>query len=146
MHSQQHKLQYMQAVPLAVLRAYRGRLTALLQQAEQFCGMLGESWLPRVGAAVNAAHYIEHQLREPQGVLLLVELQDSAAAAAAASEAERPGDGAAAAGTAPGSSAGSLTALVEREAAAYATLRKQWAYKLAKQAVDRFTKLLVPYK
>jgi hypothetical protein len=146
-HSQQHKLQYMQAVPLAVLRAYRGRLTALLQQAEQFCGMLGESWLPRVGAAVNAAHYIEHQLREPQGVLLLVELQDSAAAAAAAaSEAEGPGDGAAAAGTAPGSSAGSLTALVEREAAAYATLRKQWAYKLAKQAVDRFTKLLVPYK
>ena len=47
-------------------------------------GMLGDTWLPRVGAAVCAAHYVEHQLREPQGVLLLVELQDGAAAAAAA--------------------------------------------------------------
>lgn len=111
--------------------------------------MLGDTWLPRVGAAVNAAHYIEHHLREPQGVLLLAELQDSAAAAAAAAGAtgaEDPaGDGGKAEGGA-GGGARSLTTLVEREAAAFATLRKQWAYKLAKQAVDSWNKLLVPYK
>ncbi|EFN58829.1 hypothetical protein CHLNCDRAFT_140664 [Chlorella variabilis] len=146
-HGLDHKLRFMQAVPLAVLRAFRDRLSGLLQQAEQ--GMLGDTWLPRVGAAVNAAHYIEHHLREPQGVLLLAELQDSAAAAAAAAGAtgaEDPaGDGGKAEGGA-GGGARSLTTLVEREAAAFATLRKQWAYKLAKQAVDSWNKLLVPYK
>jgi hypothetical protein len=104
--------------------------------------MLGDTWLPRVGAAVCAAHYVEHQLQEPQGVLLLVELQDAAAAAAAASA-----DGAAAAHASGGAgSQRSLASLVEREANAFATLRKQWAYKLAKQAVDRFHQLFAPYK
>ena len=37
-------------------------------------------------------------------------------------------------------------ALLEREAAAFGALRRQWAYKLAKQAVDRFHELLAPYK
>jgi hypothetical protein len=111
--------------------------------------MLGDTWLPRVGAAVCAAHYVEHQLREPQGVLLLVELQDAAAAAAAPAgsdpAAAAGGDGAANAGAGVGSQR-SLASLVEREASAFATLRKQWAYKLAKQAVDRFHQLFAPYK
>ena len=115
--------------------------------------MLGDTWLPRVGAAVCAAHYVEHQLREPQGVLLLVELQDGAAAAAAAAAAPAGGAAAAAAGgdaaanaSGGASSQRSLASLVEREANAFATLRKQWAYKLAKQAVDRFHQLFAPYK
>ena len=109
--------------------------------------MLGDTWLPRVGAAVCAAHYVEHQLREPQGVLLLVELQDAAAAAAASAAASAGGSSAAAANAGGGAgSQRSLAALVEREAAAFATLRKQWAYKLAKQAVDRFHQLFAPYK
>jgi hypothetical protein len=129
-----HKLAYVQAVPLAVLRAYRERLGGVLAQAEQFRGLLGDTWLPRVGAAINAAHHLEHQLREPQGLLLLAELQDGPAAAADAAA----GEGA--------SGGGGLTPLVEREAAAFGALRKQWAYRLAKQAVDAFGQLLVPYK
>ncbi len=139
--------------------------------------MLGEVWLPRVGAAVCAAHYLEHQLREPQGVMLLAELQDAAAAAAAVAAAGGGADaasepagasseaGAAAAGppvggkdTAAAVAAGStgqsqagpkgrtLVSLLDREAAAFGSLRKQWAYKLAKQAVDRFHQLFTPYK
>ncbi len=40
----------------------------------------------------------------------------------------------------------SMAGMIEREANAYAALRKQWAYKLAKQAVDQFHKLFAPYK
>ena len=47
-HQQAHKLQYMQAVPLAILRAFRERLNGLLLQAEQFrCARLhvaGGGW------------------------------------------------------------------------------------------------------
>lgn len=152
-----------QAVPLAVLKTLRERLSALLQQAEQFRGLLGDTWLPRVGAAVCGAHHLEHALREPQGVLLLVELleappQASAAppaaeAGAGAEHAEgaegaaaAAGSGAAGAPAAAAASPGRLAALVEREAAAYGALRRQWAYKLAKAAVDAFHQLFAPYK
>lgn len=135
-------------MPLAALKAFRQRLSSLLGQAEQFRGLLGETWLPRVGAAVCAAHYLEHQLREPQGVLLLAELQDAAAAGAAG--AAGGADGAAGEGAAGDAAAAAggrgLAALVEREAAAFSALRKQWAYKLAKQAVDAFHQLFTPYK
>lgn len=147
-------------------------------------GLLGETWLPRVGAAICAAHYLEHQLREPQGVLLLAELQDAASGPA---DADKPAAGAAAdgasavaaangaaggvapAGGEPGGwrrsplgkaavgaaveggkasegQARSLVALLEREAADFGALRKQWAYKLAKQAVEAFHQLFAPYK
>lgn len=110
--------------------------------------MLGDVWLPRVGAAICAAHHLEHQLREPQGVLLLAELQDAAAAAG-------DGDGGAAAelaaaaaepASAPARAGPGQAALLEREAAAFASLRRQWAFKLAKLAVDRFHQLFAPYK
>lgn len=101
--------------------------------------MLGDVWLPRVGAAICAAHHLEHQLREPQGMLLLAELQDSAAAAEPAAAASGPAPAAAGAGR-------SQAALLEREAAAFASLRRQWAFKLAKLAVDRFHQLFAPYK
>ena len=103
-----------------------------------------------MGAAACAAHFLEHSLREPQGVLLLVELQDAAAASdggtstpanGTAAESGAEGGASAAAGGGRG-----LAALVEREAAAFGALRKQWAYKLAKQAVDRFHQLFAPYK
>lgn len=141
----------LQAVPLASLKAFRQRLSNLLAQAEQFRGLLGDTWLPRVGAAICAAHYLEHQLREPQGVLLLAELQDAAAAGAAGvADAAAAGQEGGAAdggkGSAPAAAAGRLAALIEREAAAFSALRKQWAYKLAKQAVEAFHQLFNPYK
>ncbi len=143
----------LQAVPLATLKAFRQRLSNLLAQAEQFRGLLGDTWLPRVGAAICSAHYLEHQLREPQGVLLLAELQDAAAAAAAVGLADgmaagqEGGAGGGNEGSAPAAAAsGRLAALVEREAAAFSALRKQWAYKLAKQAVEAFHQLFNPYK
>lgn len=46
-HGLDHKLRFMQAVPLAVLRAFRDRLSGLLQQAEQFRRGLG--WLGWLG-------------------------------------------------------------------------------------------------
>ena len=87
--------------------------------------MLGDVWLPRVGAAVCAAHYLEHQLRDPQGVMLAAELQDAAAAAAAAAAGANPGsDCAGAAGPAPagasktgGAGAGSIPASVSQDLA-----------------------------
>ncbi|KAL4457702.1 hypothetical protein ABPG75_012567 [Micractinium tetrahymenae] len=149
-HRQEHKLLYAQAVPIAILKAFRERLSGLLQQAEQFRGVLGDVWLPRVGAAICAAHHLEHQLREPQGVLLLAELQDAAAAGTAGAAGTAPESAAAAAAAGPAPAAAkagrSQAALLEREAAAYGSLRRQWAYKLAKLAVDRFHQLFAPYK
>lgn len=121
-----------QAVPLAALKAFRERVSGLLQQAEQFKGLLGDTWLPRVGAAVCAAHYVEHQLQEPQGVLLLAELQDAAGAAGARPVAAAGDDEAAAAGGGGDAAAAaaaprerSLVSLIEREANAFSALRKQ---------------------
>lgn len=94
--------------------------------------MLGEAWLPKLGAAVCAAHYLEHQLREPQGVLLLAELQDTPAANGASGSAA--------------AEAGDLAALLEREAGAFGSLRKQWAYKLARATADAFHSLFAPYR
>lgn len=149
LHAPDSRLRFMQAVPLAVLRAFRERLAGVLQQAEQFRGLLGDTWLPRVGAAVCGAHQLEHSLREPQGVLLLVELLEApegstTAAAAAAADGSAPAQGAEGGGRA--ATAGRLAALLEREAAAAGALRRQWAYKLAKAAVDAFHKLFAPYK
>lgn len=56
-------LPHPQAVPLHVLRSFRERLGRQLQVAEGYRAMLGEQWLPSVGAAICAAHYVEHQLR-----------------------------------------------------------------------------------
>ncbi len=108
--------------------------------------MLGDVWLPRVGAAICAAHHLEHQLREPQGMLLLAELQDSAAAAEPAAAASGPAPAASGPAPAPAGAGRSQAALLEREAAAFASLRRQWAFKLAKLAVDRFHQLFAPYK
>ena len=50
-HQQAYKLQYMQAVPLAILRAFRERLNGLLLQAEQFrCACM---WLGKGGRALS---------------------------------------------------------------------------------------------
>jgi hypothetical protein len=50
-HQQAHKLQYVQAVPLAILRAFRERLNGLLLQAEQFrCACM---WLGKGGRALS---------------------------------------------------------------------------------------------
>eukprot|EP00887_Chlorella_sp_A99_P002654 scaffold6.g2654.t1 len=130
-YGREHRLKFMRAEPLAVLHAFREKLSSTLQTGEQFRDMLGEVWLPKVSAAVCAAHYLEHHLREPQGVLLLAELQDATPGSA----------GGAAADSGPG-----LAALIEREAAAFGSLRKQWAYKLAKQAADAFHALFAPYR
>jgi hypothetical protein len=111
---------YVKAVPQAVLKAFRARLAALLATADHFNDLLGEAWLPRVGAAACAAHFVEHALREPQGGLL--------------------------AALSGGAGAAPLGAALEREAAALGTMRRQAAYKLAKLAVDQFQVLFSPYK
>lgn len=76
-------------------------------------------------------------------MLLLVELQEAAAQeAGGAGQQQQQQQG----GGRGGSGAGGVASLVEREASAFGTLRRQWAYKLAKQAVDRFHELFAPYK
>lgn len=146
-HRTLHPPPALQAAPLATLKAFRQRLSSLLAQAEQFRGLLGDTWLPRVGAAICAAHYLEHQLREPQGVLLLAELQDAAPGQEGRTSGGSAGaDNSGAQGSAPAAAAGRLAGMIEREAAAFSALRKQWAYKLAKQAVEAFHQLFNPYK
>jgi hypothetical protein len=97
--------------------------------------------------------------REPQGVLLLVELQDAPATGAALpaqaegraqpaplpaqQQQQQQGGGG---GKGGGGGGGGVAPLIDREAAAFGALRRQWAYKLAKQAVDRFHELFAPYK
>lgn len=118
-----HRQQFYKAVTQPVVKTFRARLSSVLQTAEQFKGMLEDAWLPKVGAAICAAHYAEHSLREPQGALL------AASAVDAAAEGGSP-----------------LAVLLEREAAALSTLRRQWAYKLAKLAVDQFQGLFAAYR
>ncbi|GAB4820726.1 hypothetical protein N2152v2_007772 [Parachlorella kessleri] len=142
-----------QAVPLGVLRSFRERLGRQLAVAEGYRDMLSETWLPRVASAICAAHYVEHQLRDPQGVALLLELQDASSPAASTAPSITNGRLSAPADShhPPDQQQGrqikaGTAALLEREAAAYGALRRQWAYKLAKQAVDRFHELFAPYK
>lgn len=78
-HHGRAALPRVQAVPLAVLRTLRSRLASLLATAEQFRDPLGPAWLPRVGAAICAAHYVEHSLRCAGGALPQGRLQGAAA-------------------------------------------------------------------
>ncbi len=91
--------------------------------------------------------------RDPQGVALLLELQDASSPAESTAPSITNGRLSAPADShhPPDQQQGrqikaGTAALLEREAAAYGALRRQWAYKLAKQAVDRFHELFAPYK
>jgi hypothetical protein len=99
------------------LKAFRSRLSAMLVRAEQFDHLLDNAGIPKVGAIICAAHFIEHNLREPTGTLLMAVTADEALAAA-----------------------------VEKEAASMTTFRRQWAYKLAKIAVETFQTGFIKYK
>jgi hypothetical protein len=99
------------------LKAFRSRLGAMLVRAEQFDHLLDDSGIPKVGAIICAAHFIEHNLREPSGILLMAVTADE-----------------------------TLAAAVEKEAASMTTFRRQWAYKLAKMAVDTFQTGFIKYK
>jgi hypothetical protein len=114
-----HQERFLEAAPLAVLRDFRARLAALLARAEQFRDLLSDAWLPRVGAALCAAHAAEHAAREPAGGLLGAELG------------------------APGAAA--LGAALGREADALSALRRRWALKLAAAGGARFEAALAPY-
>jgi hypothetical protein len=114
-----HQERFLEAAPLAVLRDFRARLAALLARAEQFRDPLSDAWLPRVGAALCAAHAAEHAAREPAGALLGAELG------------------------APGAAA--LGAVLSREADALSALRRRWALKLAAAGGARFEAALAPY-
>ncbi|KAL4536055.1 hypothetical protein Ndes2526A_g05602 [Nannochloris sp. 'desiccata'] len=99
------------------LKAFRGRLNAMLLRSEQFDHLLDATGISKNGAIICAAHFIEHNLREPAGTLLMAVMSDEALAAA-----------------------------VEKEAASMTTFRRQWAYKLAKVAIDTFQTGFNAYK
>jgi hypothetical protein len=99
------------------LKAFRGRLSAVLLRAEQFDHLLDDAGIFKNGAIICAAHFMEHNLREPAGTLLMTVIANEALAAA-----------------------------VEKEAASMTTFRRQWAYKLAKIAVDTFQTKFTSYK
>lgn len=112
-----HKARFAKGVVQAALKAFRSRLVEMLVRAEQFDHLLDDAGLPKVGAAICAAHFVEHTLREPQATLLAALVGDDALAAA-----------------------------LEREAGALSTLRRQWAYKLAKLSVDQFQAKFSTYR
>ena len=58
-----------------MLRRLRARLARLARTAEDFRDLAGEVWAPRVGAYLNAAHWLQHSLQEPAGPLLLLDLE-----------------------------------------------------------------------
>jgi RAD50-interacting protein 1 len=113
----QNKNLFTREVLQPALTAFRARLSAMLVRAEQFDHLLDDSGIPKVGAIICAAHFIEHNLREPTGILLLAVTADE-----------------------------TLAAAVEKEAASMTTFRRQWAYKLAKIAVDTFQSGFTAYK
>jgi hypothetical protein len=114
-----HRQLYIDAAPRAVVAGLHAKLAGVVTKAEQFKDMLGEGWLPGVGAAICAAHFLEHALTEPQGPLLAAEVA---------------GLGRADVG------------LFAREAAKLAGMKRKWGYKLAKVGVDRFQALFAAYR
>ena len=58
-----------------VLRKLRAKLTRLARTAEDFRSMASPDWAPRVGAYINAAHWMTHSLQEAAGPLLLLDLE-----------------------------------------------------------------------
>ena len=58
-----------------VLRKLRAKLTRLARTAEDFRSMASPDWAPRVGAYINAAHWMSHSLQEAAGPLLLLDLE-----------------------------------------------------------------------
>ncbi|KAK9906635.1 hypothetical protein WJX75_005264 [Coccomyxa subellipsoidea] len=69
--------QFAIAVPQEVLRKLLSRLTRLAKTAEDFRALVSPHWAPRIGAYVNAAHWLAHSLQEAAGPLLLLDLEDS---------------------------------------------------------------------
>jgi len=124
-HAGAYRLAYFRSVPLELLKDFRGRLASLLEKAEHFRDLLGDVWLPRVGAALCAAHYLEFKLQDPTGVLLQLELQE-----------ERL----------PSGSKGRISQLVGKEADAFGALRRRWSYQLAKAAVTACQQEFAPYR
>jgi len=124
-HACAYRLAYFRSVPLELLKDFRGRLASLLEKAEHFRDLLGDGWLPRVGAALCAAHYLEYKLQDPMGILLQLELQE-----------ERL----------PSGSKGRISQLVGKEADAFGALRRRWSYQLAKAAVAACQKSFSPYR
>uniref|UniRef100_A0A1D1ZRM1 RAD50-interacting protein 1 n=2 Tax=Auxenochlorella protothecoides TaxID=3075 RepID=A0A1D1ZRM1_AUXPR len=123
LHDAAHRAAYIESVTVPALRDCLASLERLLASAAAFDDLVGDLWRGRVTAAICAAHYLEYQLSEPQGVLLLAALQDGGAAPAHA-----------------------LAPRLRKVAAAFAALRRQWAYRLAKQAVGAFRARFNPYR
>ena len=65
-----------------MLRKLRAKLTRLARTAEDFRSMASPDWAPRVGAYINAAHWMSHSLQEAAGPLLLLDLEGSTLQAA----------------------------------------------------------------
>lgn len=62
------------------LRKLRSRVTRLAKTAEDFRQMASQDWAPKVGAYINAAHWMSHSLQEAAGPLLLLDLEGEALA------------------------------------------------------------------
>ena len=58
-----------------VLRKLRSRLARLAKTAEDFRELASEGWAPKIGAYINAAHWLFHSLQEAAGPLLLLDLE-----------------------------------------------------------------------
>lgn len=124
-YSSAHRLAIARAVPLAMLKYYRNRLEKEIEKAEHFRDLLGPTWMPKVGAVLCAAHYVEESLRDPQGVSLTLEVQEEYV---------------------PIGSRGRIAQLVDKEAETFGAFRRQWSYKVAQIAIERFQKAFKPYK
>ena len=112
-----HKARFTHEVVLPTLKIFRSRLGAMLLRIEQFDHLVDHTGLPKVGAAICAAHFMEHSLLEPSGELLLAIADND-----------------------------DLSAALEKEASALALFRRQWGYKLAKLAVEKFQSAFKAYK
>ncbi len=55
---------YIKAVVVDLLKGTYGRMLRILKQAEIFNELTSADWAPKICACLNAAHYLEHQLRE----------------------------------------------------------------------------------
>jgi hypothetical protein len=50
-------------------------MSRLAKTAEDFGNMTSETWAQRIGAYINAAHWLSHSLQEAAGPLLLLDLE-----------------------------------------------------------------------
>lgn len=116
-YSLENRTKYSECIVKEIMQHFRSNLMDVLSRAHQFNQMLDPVGMQKIGAALCAAHYLEHVFGEPQNALLEFISNDSY-----------------------------LKSLLEKEATTLSLIRREYTNKVTMCAVESFGKDLNKYR